>query len=227
MRITSAILALICAGCGPQAPHAVSIPVPDGGTIRADVYGAGERAVVLAHGGRFDRSSWGAQARVLEKAGWRVVAIDLRASVLSRSGEETGCLYDASCLAVDVLAAVRYVRGSGAETVAVVGASLGGGAAAQASVEASPGEIDRLVLLAHMPIASPERMQGRVLFIVARDDPGPGGTPRLATVREQYEKVRGPKSLVVLDGSAHAQLIFETPGGGHAMDEILEFLSAP
>jgi pimeloyl-ACP methyl ester carboxylesterase len=191
------------------------------------VYGAGERAVVLAHGGRFDRSSWAAQARVLEMAGWRVVAIDFRASVLSRSGAETDCLYDASCLAVDVLAAVRYVRESGAETVAVVGASLGGGAAAQASVEAAPGEIDRLVLLAHMPIASPERIQGRVLFIVARDDSGPGGTPRLASVRAQYEEVRGPKSLVVLDGSAHAQLIFETPVGGHAMDEILLFLSAP
>lgn len=227
MRLKLAILVLVCAGCGPQAPRPVSIPVPDGGTIHADEYGAGERAVVLAHGGRFDRSSWRAQARVLEKAGWRVVAIDFRASVLSRSGEETDCLYDASCLAVDVLAAVRYVRESGAETVALVGASLGGGAAAQASVEAPSGEIDRLVLLAHMPIASPERIQGRVLFIVARDDPGPGDTPRLASVCEQYEKVRGPKSLVVLDGSAHAQHIFETPVGGRAMDEILAFLSAP
>jgi dienelactone hydrolase len=210
-----------------RAQQLVSLPTPDGGTVAADQYGAGNRGVVLAHGGRFDKSSWKTQAQALADAGFRVLAIDFRASVQSRAGRESACLYDESCLAVDVLAAVRYLRRAGAKTVSVVGASLGGGAAARATVEASEGEIDRVVLLAHMLIGAPERMKGRKLFIVSRGDIGSGDRPRLPAIREQYEKASRPKQLVILEGSAHAQFIFETPQRGRLMSEILKFLSAP
>jgi len=124
----------------------------------------------------------------------------------------------------DVLGAIRYLRKTGVKTVSVVGASMGGGAAAQASVEA-PGTIDRLVLLAHSAIENPERMTGRKLFILARDDPSSNGTPRLIRIREQYEKAPKPKELVILDGDAHAQALFETDQGKRLMREILRFLS--
>ena len=227
-RLLIAILALgLSAGAAvgrPQQP--VSIPAPAGGPIQADAYGKGDRAVVLAHGGRFDKSSWEKQARVLADAGFRVVAIDFRAAVQARSGTEPPCLYDETCLSIDVLAAVRYLKSDGAKTVSIVGASLGGGAAAQASVDARDGEIDRLVLLAHMPIAAPEKMKGRKLFIVSRGDLGSGDIPRLAGIRDQYDKAPGPKELVVLEGSAHAQFIFDTPEGDRLMHEILRFLTA-
>jgi pimeloyl-ACP methyl ester carboxylesterase len=118
------------------------------------------------------------------------------------------------------------LKGAGAKTVSVVGASLGGGAAAQASVDARDGEIDRLVLLAHTPIAAPEKMKGRKLFIVSRGDLGSGDIPRLAGIRDQYDKAPGPKELIVLEGSAHAQFIFATPEGDRLMREILRFLTA-
>ncbi|MGI8497031.1 MAG: alpha/beta fold hydrolase [Gemmatimonadaceae bacterium] len=222
---------LVAAGAlGALAPRAlrsqeqVSIRTPDGGVVSADVYGAGQRGVVLAHGGRFDKRSWERQARTLASAGFRVVAIDFRPAAEAREGRESPCLYDPSCLAVDVLAAVRYLRQTGSRTVAVVGASLGGGAAAQASVEATPGEIDRLVLLAHMPIASPGKMKGNKLFITTRGDIGSGDVPRLPGIRDQYEKAPGPKALIVLEGSAHAQAIFATDQGPLLMREILRFL---
>ena len=104
---------------------------------------------------------------------------------------------------MDVLAAVRYLRSAGARTVAVVGASLGGGAAARASIEARAGEIDRVVLLAHMPVDQPERIKGRKLFIVARGDIGSGDAPRLPTIRAQFDKAAEPNELVVLEGTAH------------------------
>jgi pimeloyl-ACP methyl ester carboxylesterase len=47
----------------------------------------------------------------------------------------------------DVLAAVHYLRKIGAKSVAIVGGSMGGYAAGVASVEAKPGEIDRLVFV--------------------------------------------------------------------------------
>jgi pimeloyl-ACP methyl ester carboxylesterase len=226
MLVTAALASVLLLAAGPQAPEPVTIPTPDGGVVQADLYGTSDRAVLLAHGGRFDKSSWEKQATALVEAGFRALAIDFRAGVDARGGKETPCLYDPACLAVDVLAAVRYLRRSGASTVAIVGGSLGGGAAAQASVEAAPGEIDRLVLLAHMPIATPEKMKGRKLFILAREDVGSGGVSRLAGIRAQYEKAPGPKELVVLDGSAHAQFIFQTDQGERLMREIVRFLSA-
>ena len=225
MLVAAALASVLLLTAGPQAPEPITIPTPDGGVVHADLYGTSDRAVVLAHGGRFDKSSWEKQARALVEAGFRALAIDFRAGVDARAGKETPCLYDPPCLAVDVLAAVRYLRRSGARTVAIVGGSLGGGAAAEASVEAAAGEIDRLVLLAHMPIATPEKMKGRKLFILARDDVGSGGVPRLAGIREQYEKAPGPKELVVLDGSAHAQFIFQTDQGERLIREIVRFLS--
>jgi pimeloyl-ACP methyl ester carboxylesterase len=160
-----------------QTPRHVSISVPDGGVVQADVYGTGDRGVVLAHGGRFDKSSWEEQGRALAEAGFRALAIDFRAGVEVRAGRES--------------------------------------------------EIDRIVLLAHMPIDAPDRMTGRKLFIIARDDLGSGDVPRLPAIRNQYEKAPGPKELLILDGSAHAQFIFATGQGERLMREILRFLSAP
>jgi acetyl esterase/lipase len=188
------------------------------------MYGSGQHAVILAHGGRFDRTSWRDLAHLLAKHGFRVVAIDFRAAVEARKGHETPCLYDEHCLARDVLAALTYLRQSGSWNVALVGASLGGGAVAQASVEAEPHTISKLVLLAHMPIKHPEKMQGRKLFIVARNDLGSGDVPRLPEIRAQYDKAPGPKKLVVLEGSAHAQFLFATGQGERLTNEIVQFL---
>lgn len=208
------------------APEQVSFPTRDGGLIYANLYGSGERGVVLAHGGRFTKESWDTQARTLVKAGFRVLAIDFRGRGQSRGGPRTQPSDDG--LRFDVLAAIRYLRTSGTKTVSVIGASFGGGAAAEASVEAEPGEIDRLILLAHSPIDKPEQMKGRKLFILTREDfSGDNKIPRLPKIRDQYERAPGPKELVLLDGSAHAQFIFETDQGERLMREILRFLSTP
>lgn len=207
--------------------RSVSIYNADHGLVAADVYGSGDRGVVLAHGGRFDRTSWREQAQQIAAAGFRVVAIDFHAAVEARAGRETPCLYDESCLAKDVVAGMRYLRGTGVKNISLVGASLGGGAVAQASADAAVGDIDRIVLLAHMPIQSPEKIKGRKLFIVARHDTGSGNVPRLPEIQAQYAKAADPKKLVILDGSAHAQFLFQTSESKRLMDEILRFLTAP
>jgi pimeloyl-ACP methyl ester carboxylesterase len=109
--------------------------------------------------------------------------------------------------------------------VSVVGGSMGGSAAGDASIEAEPGEIDRLVFLGSGGSDKPENMKGRKLFLIARDDLGPSDIPRLPKVREQYEKAPGPKELIILEGSAHAQFLFATDQGERVMHEILRFLS--
>ena len=201
----------------------VSFPTRDGGIVYADVYGTGDRGVVLAHGGRFNKESWATQAHTLAAAGFRVVAIDFRGRGQSRGGPGSASRDDG--VHFDVLAAVRYLHETGAETVSVVGASFGGGAAAQAAVEVPRGEIDRIVLLAHSAIDEPERMKGRKLFITSRGDTTGSGALRLPKIREQYDQATSPKELVILDGAAHAQFIFETDQGERLMREILRFLS--
>jgi alpha/beta superfamily hydrolase len=201
---------------GAQQP--VSFSTGDGGLIHADLYGEGDRGIVLAHGGRRTKSNWERQARTLVNAGFRVIAFDFRGHGQSRAGRsgDDGVRFD-------VLAAVRYLRENGAKTVSVVGASFGGWAAAQASTEARPGEIDRLVILAG-EIDEPEKVKVRKLFIVTRDDANDAG-PRLPRIRKQYDRAPEPKELVVLDGSAHAQFVFETDQGERLMNEILQFLT--
>ncbi len=62
---------------------------------------------------------------------------------------------------------------------------MGGGAIGAASVVAAPGEVDGLVFLASEGSSkNPEKMKGRKLFVVARDDLGPGDIPRLPKIRE-------------------------------------------
>lgn len=145
MLIIRVILTVFLLPGFTMAQRLVSFPTGDGGVVYANMYGKGERGVVLAHGGPFTKESWDKQAHALVKAGFRVLAIDFRGRGKSRGPQSKS---DDDGVEYDVLAAVRYLHKAGAKTVSVVGASFGGTAAADASIEVEPGEIDRVVLLA-------------------------------------------------------------------------------
>lgn len=213
-------------GAGSQ-DRTVEIPALPGTPVRADEYGQGPHAVLLVHGGQFERGSWAPQARVLADAGFRVLAIDLRSVVESHAGRDNPCVMQPECLARDVRAAVEYLRHSGAGRVDAVGASLGGAAVAQASVEGGKGLIDRLILLAPMPISSPQRIRARTLYVVARGDTSGDGTLRLPEIRRQFGRTPPPKRLLVVEGAAHAQHLFSTDTGKGVLGSIIGFLGRP
>jgi len=217
------IMAAFLLAAPAAAQTTVSFPTEDGGLVYADVYGEAERAVVLAHGGQFNKESWKKQAQMLEAAKFRVLALDFRGYGKSKGPGDSDPM-DAP-LYQDVLAAVRYLRTSGAKSVSVVGASMGGWAAGDASVASQPGEIDRVVFLGSAPGRPANQLKCPSLFIVARNDAS-GDGPRLPGIREQYEKAPQPKDLIVLEGSAHAQFLFQTDQADRVMREILRFLSA-
>jgi len=205
-----------------EIEHA-SFPTEDGALIYADVYGTGDRGVVLAHGGRFTKESWKPQAEQLAKAGFHVLAFDFRGFGQSH-GLGDSDMFTAP-MQLDVLAAVRHLRKNGAKTVAVMGGSFGGSAAADASIASQPGEFDRLILLAAEGNGPAEKIKAPVLEIVARDDANDEG-PRLPHIRAWLDKAPQPKELIVLDGSAHAQFLFQTDQADRVMKEIISFLSA-
>ena len=130
---------------GGEPPRQISFATADGGTVFADVYGEGGRdGVVLAHGSAFNRESWRPLAEQLAGKGYRVLAIDFRGWGKSTAGSTKDALFE------DVLAAVRTLRRGGAARVSVIGGSMGGGAAAEATARAlyeKAPEPKRLVLL--------------------------------------------------------------------------------
>lgn len=224
MRILGALAMSAVVVASLAAQETVSFSTDDGGKVCGDIYGKGPRGVVLAHGGQFNKESWPEQARVLAGAGFQILAIDFRGFGCS-SGPGQGD-FDNAPFDKDVLAAVHYMKQQGARAVSVVGGSFGGGAAGDASIKGAAGEIDRIVFLGARPNLDAGKLKSRSLFIVARDDRNVAG-PRLPGIRAQYEKAPQPKRLIVLDGSAHAQFLFQTQDAGRVMREILDFLNAP
>jgi pimeloyl-ACP methyl ester carboxylesterase len=219
LKILLAALSFTQAAVGQST---VSFSTQDGGVIFADLYGTGRRGVVLAHGGQFNKESWASQAQTLAAAGFQVLAIDFRGYGKSHGRGDSDPM-DAP-LQLDVLAAVRYLHGHGAKTVSVVGGSMGGSAAGDASIASKSGEIDRVVLLGAAPNDPADRLKSASLYIVARDDANEDG-PRLPGIRAQYEKSPKPKKLIIVDGSAHAQFLFQTNQSERVMREILRFLT--
>jgi pimeloyl-ACP methyl ester carboxylesterase len=208
------VSSMLLFACAPAdgALREINFDTSDGGRIHANLYGDGAHGVVLAHGAVFNKESWHEQAERLAEAGLRVLAIDFRGYGDSKPGSQGRALH------LDILGAIAYLKAAGCDRVSVVGGSMGGGAAAQAAVEAEPGSIDRLILLAHSTIDNPGAMQGKKLFIMTKGD-------SMSARRPQFDKASEPKKWVVLEGSAHAQHIFKTPQADELMQHILDWLT--
>jgi hypothetical protein len=50
--------------------------------------------------------------------------------------------------------------------------------------------------------------------------------PRLPRIQEKYQKTLEPKALIIVDGSAHAQFLFQRDQAERVIQEILRLLSA-
>ena len=223
-RYQSAILAALSVGAvvlvttddlpGASVPEEIAFSTSDGAEIHAHLYGAGEHAVVLAHGAVFDKESWQPLANDLSDRGLQVLALDFRGYGRSTPAGERTELWR------DVLGAAALLQQLGAERISALGGSMGGGAVARASVESPAGTFHKLVLLAAAPIQEPERMKAEAfLFLVSREE------RLLPRVQQQFEQAPDPKRLEILEGSAHAQHIFRTDQAETLTRLIVEFLA--
>ena len=210
-------------GFGQQS---VSFPVPGrADRVEADLYGRGAKYVILAHGGRFAKESWKKQAERLAGEGFTVLAVRYRGDTVNPDGSPNAAGSNLDN-AEDVIAAVTYSYRSGAGSVFAVGGSLGGDAVGEAETRLRPGRISRIVILGASGGSVPQKLNGRKLFIVSRNDRSASG-PRLPEIRKHFERVPEPKKLVIVDGSAHAQLLFDTDQGPKVMEQIIRFFEEP
>jgi dienelactone hydrolase len=230
VKITLLLLGLSLWSTSSAAQEEISIPVAAGSKqgaaeqIQGDLYRGGERGIILAHGGRLNKESWKKQAEVLMRSGFTVLAINFRGDTVRPDGTPSALGSDEDN-ATDVLAAAAYLRANGVKSISAIGGSLGGDAVGDADARSPAGTFDCVVFLGAVGGDAPQKLTGHKLFIVAQADSS-GTELRLPQIREHYARAPQPKKLIVLDGSAHAQYLFNTDQGPRLMDEILRFLSA-
>jgi len=206
-----------------EAQTKVSFNARDGWVITADVYGTGPRGLVLVHGGRLTKESWRTQAEQFRAAGFHVIALDLRGFGQSRPAPMVSASEDRKEL--DVVAAVNYLRLHGAARVSLMGGSMGGDAAADAAVILGHGAVEHLVLLSSAGGQTPERITvGKLLVVAARDDQRSNGVRRFPDIQAGYDRIVAPKSMLVVEGTAHGQAIFDSPDGPRVIEDVLRFL---
>ena len=70
-----------------------SFQTSDGAKIHGNLYPGGDHAVVLAHGGVFNKESWKPLAMELSSSGLTVLAIDFRGYGRSTEGTDDGALH--------------------------------------------------------------------------------------------------------------------------------------
>jgi pimeloyl-ACP methyl ester carboxylesterase len=183
-------------------------------------------AVVLAHMSEGDLCSWVPFARRLARGEFFVFPFDLRGHGFSEG------LENHAKAAADVAAAVRAVRGLGAQRVVVGGASLGAIAAIVATPRLRP-PVQGLVSVSTPAVISGQldarravaRVRVPTLYIAAEGDER-GGYDFAADARELYDATgTAEKRLEVVSGALHGTFLVD---GSPRVRALLErFLRDP
>lgn len=193
----------------------VTFITQDNATIYANFQLRGPHAVILAHGAIFDKESWGGFEQRLLQENYTVLAIDFRGYNKSTQGSKKPALHE------DILAAVQFLKSQKSiSKITLLGASMGGSAAAKASVYSKPQSIDQLILLSPASVFNPKALKGNILFIASKKE------PMAKSIQSYFEKTQSPKKLILIKGNAHAQHIFKTPQAKKLTRIILNFLKS-
>jgi dienelactone hydrolase len=154
---------LVLSGCSAELDadlsdsRAVSFPSADGVRLEGRVFGDGSSAVVLSHMRPSDQTSWFRFAGRLADAGYLVLTYNFRGYC---PGGQGGCSQgsrDIAAMWQDVVGAIEFVRSSGATSVSLVGASMGGTASL---VAASREGVDVRAVIA---LSAPASIEGLVV----------------------------------------------------------------
>lgn len=202
-----------------ERKRAIWFSAGDGTKLAGLVLGAGRRGVVLAHTSDGSICESLPQARRYAAAGYRVLAIDMRAHGYSARSARRPNAYDS-----DVAGAVREVRKRGATKVVVVGASLG----ALAGLVAGPRlAVDGIVSLSSPgayagldAIAAAPKQRVPVLYASAEEDQN-GPFDFAADARKLHDATPGEKALVLVPGNAHGWPLLADAGTRATVDAFI------
>jgi len=198
----------------------VTFTTEDGIEINGNIFGSGNRWVILSHMRPTDQTNWFDFARYLADNGYIVLTYDFRGY------GKSGGSQDISNIDKDLEAALDFVRQYDAEKIFLMGASMGGTAslvvASRQTVDgvisfSSPTEIDSL-----SAIDKVGNIDAPKLFIASKGDGN-----AVESANTLFDASPEPKEIEILDGSAHGTFIFEKePDNAEIVKQIvLDFLN--
>ena len=214
------------AGCQGAAPHGQRVTFgPEGAAnLVGVVFGTGRTGVVLAHQSRANRCQWAAYAEESARSGYRVLTFDFPGDGDSPAGLGN----DAA-----VAAAVAYLRGQGAQSIVLIGASMGGNAVLAAAPRITPPVAGVISLSAPAVFqgldagAAVRNLAVPVLYAVCQHDTG---FAEDAAALYAATPATHPRRLVVVPGCAsHGVQLGDPayqPEAGLVRPAITEFLAA-
>lgn len=194
----------------------------DGVTLAGTFYPAeGDTAVLLAHMGIADQTSWQDFAAIAAGNNIAALTFDFQCYGKSECKARGG---DMSNLK-DMRPAYEFLKEKGYEKIVCMGASMGGTACLMLAMEK---EIAGLVVIAsERPIGMKQYPEDLVsksipkLFIVADRDPY---AFVISEIQKMYDVSPEPKQLKIFSGDVHGTDIFKTDNGTAFRDLLLEFL---
>jgi alpha-beta hydrolase superfamily lysophospholipase len=205
------------------ASHTVNFGTPDGATIKGELYGSGDTAVIFSVMGNC-KPGWRSFAQLVAAQGMMALTYPWRGciGVGVVDNDEIQKFVD------DLRGAINFVRSQGAEKVILAGASLGGVASAKLAVESGA---SGLIVMASPPEINdwgfkiePEDLNTDIpkLFITAQKD----DVVSPEKSRELYDMAAEPKEWQVYPGTAHGTDLFDAENGKDVQDRILAFILA-
>ncbi len=208
----------------PVTTEKISLTTKDNIRLAATLFvGGQDAAVVLAHMGIDDQTSWQAFAKTVAGRGFTALTFDFR------------CFGESDCSklgtsehlhAEDMRAAIEFLRSRGLERIVCMGASLGGTICLNAALEEN---LAGLVVIASVGPTNLYKQYPKdlvnpgmpKLFIVTEKD-------RYAQVvsgtRFLYTSSPEPKTLKTFPGRVHGTELFNTDYRGEFRDMLVNFM---
>lgn len=206
------------------AGRPVTIPVSAEVALAGTLYGGGRLAVIFSNMGDQRQASWAPVAREMAAAGYLGLTYDFRYWVNGRmDAAQIGFIAD------DLRAAAGFAWAQGADTIVLIGASLGGMATAKAA--ADTGAAAAAILAAPMQApgvdvaVTAEELQafsGPKLFITSEFD----DTVAAAELEAMYAVAGEPKELYVYAGAtAHGTHLLGTEHADDLTARLMAFVA--
>jgi esterase/lipase len=211
----------LLAGCS-KAALGVHFRTEDGFLLEGKIYGAGPKAVILAHMYPAGQSSWAGFARKLAGDGYQALTFNFRGYGGSEGAK------DIALIDRDVRGAVRYMTNKrGAASIVLIGASMGGTASLIAAVKVSVAGVVTLSAPVEFKGLDASKAVSAVtapkLFIASQNDPSGAA----AAAQTLFAAAADPRDIQIIPGDAHGTDILSGPKGAEVEHAILRFLSNP
>jgi len=190
-------------GLGNKEGYVIVNVTSEEGAVSPAAYFRGdlEKAVIFVPGAVFGKESWYFLAKPLQQMHIASLALDGKSKH-------------------DVLSAVELLKHKGFKRILLVGGSMGGAAVLDALEISTDESISKIILLAPSGGSPVKSEHINKLFIVSKKD-------RLGiypNVRALYLHSAEPKRILEIDGSEHAQHLFNTPKKESLIKWIIDFV---